>query len=181
MALTFTPKVTLGVECPDFDLPLASGGQINSQEFKKSQRPFLIVFICNHCPYVKAIETRLVALGHLFNQVGIKMLAINANDFNRYPEDSFEKMQEKNYPFHYALDESQQVARQFEAVCTPDFFLYDKSGLLAYRGRLDDNWKDSAAVTHNELIQAAWQLDQGQTISVEQTPSMGCSIKWKPN
>lgn len=181
MALTFTPQVKFGVECPEFDLPLTTGEQVQAQEFKQSGRPFLIVFICNHCPYVKAIEARLIALGSLLNQVGIKMLAINSNDSTRYPDDSFEKMQDKTYPFGYAFDESQEVARRFGAVCTPDFFLYDRQGLLSYRGRLDDNWKDATLVTSYELLQAIWQLDQGQPLNFEQIPSMGCSIKWKSN
>jgi peroxiredoxin len=128
---------------------------------------------------VKAIEERLDQLGKDLNQLGMRMVGISSNDASRYPEDSFEKMKLKNYSFAYLYDETQKVAREFGAVCTPDFFGFDAKGKLAYRGRLDDNWKDPKAVTKRELFEAMRLLQKGEAIPWKQTPSMGCSIKWK--
>lgn len=179
MALTHTPPAELGTLCPEFKLPHTQGGEVTRESMGFEKAPFLVAFICNHCPYVKAIENRLLALSGALKVAGVGMLAISSNDAQRYPEDSFEAMQAKGYPFLYAFDESQTVAKSFGAVCTPDFFLYDASGRLAYRGRLDDNWKEPHLVTRQELLEAALLLKQGQAVRGEQTPSMGCSIKWK--
>jgi thiol-disulfide isomerase/thioredoxin len=180
MALTYTPPVQGGVFCPEFDLPLASGEDIQSSLFTEKQRPFLVVFICNHCPYVKAIEGRLGALYYVFKKLDIGFLAINSNDAQTYPEDSFENMKLRHHPFPYAYDEKQRVAKAFQAVCTPDFFLYDAQSRLQYRGRLDDAWKDSSLVTRQELLEAAIDLAFKGSLSLDfkPTPSMGCSIKW---
>src|SRR5690606_37380023 len=134
----------------DFDLPGVDGHRVKREDLRTG-KPFLVMFICNHCPYVKAIEDRLVELGRDLAGIGVKVAAICANDAADYPDDSFPKMRErareKNYPFPYLHDETQAVARAFGAVCTPDFFLYDGTGTLAYRGRLDDSWKDPSQVT----------------------------------
>ena len=143
-------------------------------------RALLVMFICNHCPYVIAVEDRLVALGRTFGQQSVKIVAISSNDPEQKPADSFENMQKKAYPFPYLHDESQAVAKAFGAVCTPDFFLYDESLKLVYRGRLDDSWKDASLVKSEELKAAIEALLEGREVTREQRPSMGCSIKWKP-
>jgi thiol-disulfide isomerase/thioredoxin len=184
MALTYTPNPVLGSLCHDFSLP-GTDGRVHTRDehSKKNGHPvqaMLVMFICNHCPYVKAIEERLVRLGKEFADRPVSIVAISANDGERYPEDSFEKMKLKNYPFPYLYDESQSVAAKFGAVCTPDFFLYDKDLKLAYRGRLDDSWKDPSLVRSRDLAGAIESLLQGMRPTLEQRSSMGCSIKWKP-
>jgi thiol-disulfide isomerase/thioredoxin len=181
MALMQTPPVDLGALCPEFQLPATNGAIFNSQDLIRSGQPFLVAVICNHCPYVKAIETRLIALAHVFNSLGLGFVAMSSNDAETYPEDSFEKMKLKNYPFIYVYDESQEIAKKLGAVCTPDFFLYDHEAKLQYRGRLDDNWKDANLVTRQELLEAAIQLKLYKKLSPQtsQMPSMGCSLKWK--
>ena len=182
MALTFTPLDNLGSLLPDFSGPSVREGKIARQNFETGQ-PLLVMFICNHCPYVKAIEDRLIQLAKDLKEISVQTLAICSNDPHEAEEDSFENLKkrayEKNYPFPYLHDESQKVARDFGAVCTPDFFLYDKDLRLAYRGRLDDSWKDPAKVTTRELYLAAKELSQGKKLTSKQTPSMGCNIKWK--
>ena len=185
MALTHTPPGELGSLCPDFDLPSTQGPRVRRDELRRAAngqptRAMLVMFICNHCPYVKAIETRLMELGEEFAQKDVRIVAISSNDASRYPDDGFEKMREKNYPFPYLYDESQSVAKAFGAVCTPDFFLYDADFKLAYRGRLDDSWKEPAQVTSRDLAGAITALLQGMRPPRDQKSSMGCSIKWKP-
>lgn len=181
MALTFTPFAELGEDCPDFKLPAVDGKTYSLKDF--SGKPALVVmFICNHCPYVQAIEDRLIQLGQDLAQQNVAVVAICSNDAADHPEDSFanlkKRSEEKHYPFVYLHDESQAVAHKFGAVCTPDYFVYDKNLKLAYRGRLDDSWKDAAKVTKRELFSAVQDLLAGAKVSAEQTASMGCSIKW---
>lgn len=182
MALTQTPDAELGKPCPDFDLPAVNGRSYRRQDIPAG-RPFVVMFICNHCPYVKAIEDRLITLGHDLSVLDVPVYAICSNDARIKEEDSFENLrkrwQDKKYSFPYLHDESQSVARAFGAVCTPDFFVYDKDGRLAYRGRLDDSWKEPGQVTRRDLFEATRQLALGLKLSGKQTPSMGCSIKWK--
>ncbi|HVK60699.1 MAG TPA: thioredoxin family protein [Bdellovibrionales bacterium] len=182
MALTYTPDPEIGKPCPDFTLPATDGKTYSRSDFAGSDA-FLVMFICNHCPYVQAIQDRLVELGRHFEGKSVKIAAISSNDADEHPEDSFPKMKElaeaKRFPFPYLYDESQQVAKTFGAVCTPDFFLYDRSMMLTYRGRLDDSWKDPKAVRTQELKNAIEALLAGRKPSADQTPSMGCNIKWK--
>lgn len=182
MALTYTPSPDLGQDCPDFDLRNVDGSFV-SRAFLPKGRPFAIMFICNHCPYVQAIEDRLIQLGHDMHELGATLVGISSNDSHRYPADSPEEMKHrsdlKGYSFPYLYDEDQSVARAFGAVCTPDFFVYDNNGKLAYRGRLDDSWKDPAQVTRRELFEAVKLLAEGKPAPTNQAPSMGCSLKWK--
>jgi peroxiredoxin len=182
MALTHTPDPAIGMMCPDFNLPGVDGKKYSRADFS-GHKAFLVMFICNHCPYVKAVEDRLIALGRHFAGQDVKMAAICFNDGDKYPDDSFAALkktwQTKNYPFPYLHDESQEVARDFGAVCTPDFFLYDSAMKLAYRGRLDDSWKEPAQVKSQDLKAAIDGLLKNQMPPAQQTPSMGCSIKWK--
>ncbi|MNK83756.1 thioredoxin-dependent thiol peroxidase [compost metagenome] len=181
MALTFTPFAELGQDCPDFKLPAVDGKTYSLKDFS-SKSALVVMFICNHCPYVQAIEDRLIQLGQDLAQQNVAVVAICSNDAADHPEDSFENLkkrsEEKHYPFVYLHDESQAVAHEFGAVCTPDYFVYDKNLKLAYRGRLDDSWKDAAKVTKRELFEAVQDLLTGAKVSAEQTASMGCSIKW---
>lgn len=181
MALTYTPTNVLGAQCPEFSLPATDGKTYSLSDFKHGN-PFVILFICNHCPYVKAIEDRLIQLGNDLKKLNVPMVAICSNDPVSYPDDSFSELKKraeiKNYPFPYLHDESQSVAKNFGAVCTPDFFVYNRKGELSYRGRLDDSWKDPEKVTRRELLQAVESLLVSDDFPKNQTPSMGCSIKW---
>ncbi|NDC25679.1 MAG: thioredoxin family protein, partial [Proteobacteria bacterium] len=142
MARTPSIMLDLGTEAPNFSLPDTEGSLFRLESVKGKQ-PFLVLFICNHCPYVKHIRKELAALGNEYQMKGIAIIAINSNDFLSYPEDSPENMvQEKKeigYLFPYLIDESQEVAKNYRAACTPDFFLFDRQGKLFYRGQFDDS------------------------------------------
>lgn len=178
MAKLYTPEPELGSKCPDFSLISTQGTTVSRADL--SSKANLVMFICNHCPYVKAVEGRLIELFEMFKGRSVSMVAISSNDSLRYEEDSFEKMKLKAYPFPYLFDESQDIAQEFGAVCTPDFFLYDENHKLAYRGRLDDSWQDESKVTTRDLAGAIESLLQGLHPNRDQKPSMGCSLKWKP-
>lgn len=181
MALTHTPPGELGTKCPDFHLASVDGKAYQTIDFANGN-PLVVMFICNHCPYVLAIEDRLIQLGHDLKKENINVVAICSNDENGYPEDSFVNLRkrffEKEYPFVYLHDKTQTVAQAFGAVCTPDFFVFDNELKLAYRGRLDDSWKDAAAVTTRDLYDAALKLKKNKKLEGTQVSSMGCSIKW---
>jgi peroxiredoxin len=172
---------TLGAPCPDFTLPAVDGKAYARDDFAAAQ-VLVVMFICNHCPYVKAVEDRIIALARTYEQRGVQLVAICANDAESYPDDAFDKLgerwREKSYGFPYLYDEAQSVARAFGAVCTPDIFVYDRTRKLAYRGRIDDS-KDPAKVTRHDLADALEALLAGKAASAEQRPSIGCSIKWR--
>ena len=177
-----TPPPELGAPCPDFRLPAVDGKTYARDDF--AGKPVLVVmFICNHCPYVKAVEDRLIRLAREFEGRGVQLVAVCSNDADNYPDDAFDKLaarwRERGYGFPYLHDEEQDVAHAFGAVCTPDIFVYDRDRRLAYRGRIDDSWKDESKVTRRELAEAIEALVAGQRPSREQRPSMGCSIKWR--
>lgn len=182
MSLTFTPQDELGTPCPDFSLP-GVDEHVHSLAEYKNGKPLVVMFICNHCPYVKAIEDRLITLARDLDKLNVNVVAICSNDAEENDEDSFENMQkrakEKNYPFAYLHDETQEIAEEFGAVCTPDFFVYDSQLKLAYRGRLDDSWKDASKVTRRDLFEAVQLLLQNKAAPAKQIPSMGCNLKWK--
>lgn len=181
MALTYTPPGELGALCPDFKLPTVDGNTVERASFRDAQ-VLVVAFICNHCPYVMAIEDRLLNLAREMPSQ-VKWLAVCSNDSSDHPEDAPAELKKrwstKKYPFPYAVDASQDVARAFGAVCTPDFFVYNSKGQLAYRGRLDDSWKNPEKVRRQELREAIKELLQKGTVQSLQNPSMGCSIKWK--
>ncbi len=188
MALTQTPAAEKGANCPEFSLP-GVDGKSHSRQNLVGKPAAVIMFICNHCPYVKAIEDRLIQLGKDLREINVPLVGISSNDANHYPEDSFANMakraSEKNYTFSYLYDEDQTVAKTFGAVCTPDFFVYDHELRLAYRGRLDDSWKDASAVQHRELFEVVRHLvgesssEEGKNLLQQPKFSQGCSIKWK--
>ncbi len=181
MALTFTPNPTGQESCPDFELASLDGKLFHRKDFANG-KPLVVMFICNHCPYVKAIEERLIVLGHDLKKLNVNLVAICSNDPNEYPEDNLENLKKnaeaKKFPFTYLHDPTQKAAHLFQAVCTPDFFVYDSQMKLSYRGRLDDSWKDPNKVTKRELYQAVLDLLENKPLIQEQIPSMGCSIKW---
>ncbi len=181
MALTHTPAPELGMKCPDFDL-LGMDNKRHSLSDFSDKKALVVMFICNHCPYVKAIESRLITLARKIQNLGGEVVGICSNDPSDYPEDSFENLQknwkEKEYGFPYLFDETQETAKKFGAVCTPDFFVFDSEQKLQYRARLDDSWKEESQVTREELFEATKSIIEGQPIHFEPTASMGCSIKW---
>lgn len=178
-----TPVCDFGTPAVDFSLP-GVDGQIWTLEKCRGEKGLLVMFICNHCPYVKAVRDRIVRDARDLLEYGIKSVAIMSNDPAMFEEDSFENMQrvarEFDFPFPYILDESQQVAKAYGAVCTPDFFGYNADLTLQYRGRLDASRKETApADARRDLFDAMVQVATTGQGPREQIPSMGCSIKWK--
>ena len=180
MALTESTMVKLGSVAPYFNLPDTLGRNVSIEDFDSEL--LIIVFTCNHCPYAKAVEDRLIKLGKEYKN-DVDFVLISSNDSENYPEDSPKKMAErhteKGYPFPYLFDETQEVAKAYSAVCTPDIFLYNDDRKLEYRGRIDDNWQNPEQVEREELKMAIEAVLNGKTIDFEQKPSMGCNIKWK--
>ncbi len=182
MAALETPRALIGWSAPDFTLP-ATDGKTYSLKQLAGKNGLLIAFICNHCPYVQKQLDRMIALADELKALDIGMVAINANDADAYPDDSFENMQklsqEKGFPFPYLYDESQGVARAYSAVCTPDFFGFNKSLTLQYRGRLDESWSQVISAPKPELLNAMRDIALDGSTQQPQNPSVGCSIKWK--
>jgi peroxiredoxin len=143
----------------------------------------VLIFMCNHCPYVKAVIERFIRIQNKYDAGGVQLIGISPNDVISYPEDSFENMKlfAKKYSmnFPYLFDDTQETAKKYEAVCTPDIYVYNNKRILKYRGRLDDNWKDESFVKSKDLESALDLLLEEKEISFKQIPSMGCSIKWK--
>lgn len=185
MALTYTPAGGLGSPLPSFQLMSVDGRAYDQKSLIKDAQGLAVMFICNHCPYVQAIESRLIRLAGDLSPRGVSFVGICANDPAEYPEDApdelLKRWRARNYTFPYLVDADQTVARAFGAVCTPDIFLYDREGRLVYRGRLDDSWRDEKKVQREELRDAIESLLAGRAVSPVQNPSMGCSIKWKKN
>ena len=184
MALTFTKPITLGFKAPAFSLPDAVSEKALSFRDIKGKKGTLVVFICNHCPYVKHVIHELVRIGNEYMKKGIGMVVINPNDVEAYPEDAPDKMkewaEELKFPFPYLYDESQETARAYEAACTPDFDLFDANDVCVYRGQLDGARPgNNVPVNGKDLRKALDQLLAGEKIPEDQTPSAGCGIKWK--
>lgn len=179
MVLTESVKGLDGTSAPDFSLP-GTDGQTYSLASFKDAKILVVIFMCNHCPYVQAVIDRLNTLAEEFEPKGVKLAGVNSNDSTDYPADSFGKMQELKLKFPYLHDESQEVATKYHAVCTPDIFVYDENRQLAYHGRIDDNWQEPDKVTQRELAEALEKILAGKKIPRdEQKPAMGCSIKWR--
>ena len=177
-----TPVCDFGWKAPDFTLKTAVGEEV-SMSAQIGQSGLLIAFICNHCPYVIAIAERLSADAKALQSVGINVLAVMSNDYRAYPADSPPKMidfsNKYDFQFPYLVDEDQSVGRAYNAVCTPDFFGLNKDGELQYRGRLDDARMGDASSRKPELLDAMYLVAETGKGPLEQTPSMGCSIKWR--
>ncbi len=175
----------LGTIAPGFQLPDTNGKVVSLSHFNGAPAT-LVMFICNHCPYVIHIREQLAKLGREYQEKGAAVVAINSNDAKNYPADSPEKMKEETanagYTFPYLFDETQEVAKAYRAACTPDFFVFNKELKLVYRGQLDDSRPRVAnplPVTGRDLRAALDAVLAGQEVPANQTPSMGCNIKWK--
>ncbi len=182
MVSTETPVCDFGRPAPDFALRSTEDRVLGLADVR-GERGLLVMFICNHCPYVKAIRDRLVATTAELRDLGIGSVAIMSNDPTDYPEDSFENMRriarEERFPFPYLYDETQEVARRYGAVCTPDFFGYNADLRLQYRGRLDASRKEPVPGARRELFEAMREVARTGQGPQDQIPSIGCSIKWK--
>lgn len=183
MAVTPSTMIALGSKAPVFSLPdVVSGKTVSLYEL--SAKATVIMFICNHCPFVKHVNAELVRMANDYIPKGISFIAISSNDVINFPEDSPEKMKQNakefGFCFPYLYDGSQEVAKAYNAACTPDFFIYDKDLKLAYRGQLDDSRPSNGLpVTGKDMREALDLLLCGKDIPAEQKPSIGCNIKWK--
>lgn len=173
------PVCDFGWQAQDFDLPGTDGRRYRLADVA-GPKGMLIIFMCNHCPYVRAVLDRIIRDAEELSRHGIGVAAINANDAAAYPDDSFAAMQALALPFPYLHDESQAVARAWGAACTPDFFGFNAAGGLQYRGRLDASGKQAVSGARRDLFEAMVQVAETGQGPHEQVPSMGCSIKWKP-
>lgn len=193
MAQTLSTMMALGSKAPDFSLKATTGSQVSLSDFDGSAA-LVVLFICNHCPYVIHISSALKALSDRYLEKGVAFVAISSNDVEAFPADSFEKMKDevalRAYGFPYLYDESQEVAKAYGAACTPDLYVFDADRALVYRGQFDDtrphrissgNYDSSGSPASGEtLAQTLDTLLAGDKVSEKQYPSMGCGIKWKP-
>lgn len=182
MALTPSAMLPLGTPLPPFALVDCFGNPCSSDDFRDT--PLVVAFICNHCPYVRHIADAFAGFARRYTQHGLRVIAINSNDYRQYPDDSPAKMQEevaqRGYDFPYLVDETQLVARAFQAECTPDFYLFDRAGRLAWRGQFDDSRPgNDISVTGRDLRLACDAVLAGEAPSSDQKPSIGCNIKWR--
>ena len=183
MVKTSSQMLPLGTAAPDFELPDHQGHKQALRDAKG--KPTLVFFICNHCPFVKHVRHELARIGAEYGARGVGVVAIASNDIERYPQDGPAAMKEEKarvgYTFPYLFDETQDVARAYRAACTPDIFLFDASHRLVYRGQLDDSRPSNMKpVTGRDLRAALDAVLAGRPVSMEQIPSIGCNIKWKP-
>ncbi len=184
MVMTPSTMLTLGTPAPDFRLPDTEGNWVSLDDFSDAQG-LLVMFICNHCPFVKHIREELARFAAQCRQRGLAVVAINSNDVSTHPQDSPGKMKQEveltGYTFPYLFDETQQVAQAYRAACTPDFFLFDKQRRLVYRGQFDDSRPGNGKpVTGADLRAAVDAVLEGRDLPDMQIPSIGCNIKWKP-
>ncbi|MBX3415409.1 MAG: thioredoxin family protein [Pirellulales bacterium] len=184
MALTPSTMLPLGTKAPDFSLPDTNGQTVKLADLA-SAPALLVIFMCNHCPYVKHVAEGLASLAKEYQARGVAVVGISSNNVASHPDDSPAKMAEevklRGYTFPYLYDESQEVAKAYRAACTPDFYIFDGEQKLAYRGQMDDSRPDSGKpVTGADLRAALDALLAGQAVPEKQTPSIGCNIKWTP-
>jgi peroxiredoxin len=184
MALTPSNMLPLGTKAPDFTLYDTITAQQYNLEQVRDENATVIMFICNHCPYVKHVQPELVRLARDYQKENVGFVAISSNDAESYPEDAPELMrkeaQKLNYPFPYLYDETQDVARAYHAACTPDFYVFDKDLKLVYRGQLDDSRPgNQKPLTGKDIRAALDDILHGNPVSEDQIPSQGCNIKWK--
>lgn len=184
MAATETIQIPLGFPAPDFSLPDTISGKTLSLQDIRGENATVVMFICNHCPYVKHVNHELVRLANDYLSKGVGFVAISSNDVVNYPDDAPEKMKDHalavGYPFPYLYDESQDVAKAYFAACTPDFSIFDKDLKCMYRGQLDDaRPKNDKPVTGKDIRAALDAILNNQPLSAQQIPSIGCNIKWK--
>jgi len=183
MVMTASTMLALGTSAPDFSLPDTEGNVISINDFKQAPA-LLVVFMCNHCPFVKHILSGLIELIKEYQAKGVAVVGINSNDVSNFPEDSPEMMaevaKEKGFTFPYLYDETQAVAKAYHASCTPDFFLFSRERKLVYRGQMDDSRPGkNIPITGADLRAALDAVLEAEPVPQEQKPSMGCNIKWK--
>ena len=184
MVKTASTMLSLGTVAPDFSLPDPEGTRVSLSDFRDAPA-LLVVFMCNHCPYVKHVACGLAALARDYQGKGVAVAGINSNDWTSYPDDSPAKMAEeikqRGYTFPYLYDELQEAAKLYQAACTPDFYLFDRERRLVYRGQMDDSRPASdIPVTGKDLRAALDAVLAGKPVSQDQKPSIGCNIKWRP-
>jgi len=184
VAATESNMMPLGTKAPYFNLPDKISGEMKSLMELKSDQATVIMFICNHCPFVKHVQKELVKLANDYIPKGISFVAINSNDVEAYPDDSPERMREVakqlGYPFPYLYDESQDIGRAYGAACTPDFYIFDKDLKCVYRGQMDDSRpSNDIPVTGKDIRAALDAVLAGKPVNEEQKPGIGCNIKWK--
>lgn len=184
MAQTPSTMLPLGTKAFSFSLPDTVSGKMMNLSQLKSDKATVIMFICNHCPYVKHVQNELVRLAKDYQARGVAFVAISSNDAVQYPDDSPQRMKEVaeqlGFPFPYLYDEGQEIARKYQAACTPDFYIFDKALLLVYRGQLDDSRPgNNIPVSGKDIRRALDNLLNGNPVDPEQRASVGCSIKWK--
>jgi peroxiredoxin len=184
MVKTPSTMLPLGTQAPAFSLPDPGGKRVSLSDFAGAPA-LLVIFMCNHCPYVKHVAAGLAELAEEYQRRGVAVVGINANDAAAYPDDSPAKMAEevrlRGYTFPYLYDETQAVAKAYRAACTPDFYVFDRGRKLVYRGQLDSSRPGNGiSVTGGDLRAALDAVLAGQPVSAEQKPSIGCNIKWKP-
>lgn len=177
-----TPAASIGIQAPDFSLK-GVDGKTYTRDAVRGPKGLLVMFICNHCPYVKATIDRIVSDAKQLQALGVGVVAIMSNDTVNYPDDSFDNMKrfaaEKKFPFPYLIDETQSVAKAYDAVCTPDFFGFNAALELQYRGRLDESWQLIIPDPKRELLLAMKEVAATGKTTARQFSSVGCSIKWK--
>ena len=184
MARTLSNMLPLDTIAPGFTLPDTVSGKMVSLDELKSEQATVVMFICNHCPFVKHVDEQLVAMAQDYQAKGVSFIAISSNDAENYPQDRPELMKAEaeklHYPFPYLYDESQGVAKAYNAACTPDFYVFDGNLKCAYRGQLDDSRPDNGKpVTGSDLRLALDEILEEKAVSAPQIPSLGCNIKWK--
>ena len=174
--------VPIGTPAVGFNLPGVDGNTYSLDSFSE-KKILVVIFMCNHCPYVKAVLQRLIDLQTETRELGVQLVGINSNDAEKYPDDSFDSMKtiakEKGLNFPYLFDASQETAKAYDAVCTPDIYAYGPERKLLYRGRIDDNWEHEEKVTQRNLKEALDCIVAGKKVPDKQISSIGCSIKWK--
>ena len=184
MVKTLSSMIPLGTIAPDFTLLEPKSGEYKGLQELRGTSATVVMFICNHCPFVKHITSELVLLANDYQNQGVAFVAINSNDVEAYPDDSPENMvleaAAHGYPFPYLFDDTQQVAQAYHAVCTPDFFVFDADLACVYRGQLDDSRPgNDIAVSGSDIRAALNAVTTGNSVSESQKPSVGCNIKWK--
>jgi peroxiredoxin len=184
MVETPSTMLGLGTRAPDFSLPDTDGNTVSLSDMKDS-KALLVVFMCNHCPFVKHVRHELAKLGEEYQKRGVAVVGISSNDVSSHPDDAPDKMKEEKekvgYTFPYLYDETQEVAKAYRAACTPDFFVFDRDLRLVYRGQLDGSRPgNDVPVTGEDLRAALDAVLDGKPVPEQQRPSMGCNIKWKP-
>ena len=177
-----TNTLKIGSSAPGFDLPNIDGKRYSLNSFA-DKKALIVIFSCNHCPYVQAYEDRIKQIQDDYKDKGVTVVAINSNEDKNYPDDSFENMKKRaadqKFNFLYLRDEDQSVARAYDATHTPEIFLFDKERELAFHGKIDDNWQEPNKVQNHYLKNALDELLAGKEISVPETFTIGCTIKWK--